>query len=141
MDSGRSVGRGVVAYVPETRSVGACVPEIRGRVAFFCALVPLLRKPAHTQSHSVGDHAYQSAGRSMDTHFGDACLIWQLAQLRVHGHGIWNLLVVNMFGENVYREVPDLGLRIRRGPMLLTLDPERESSAAREPLASSNDSS
>ena len=22
---------------------------------------------------------------SMDTHFGDACLIWQLAQLRVHG--------------------------------------------------------
>ena len=58
--------------------------------------------------------------------------------------GIWNLLVVNMFGENVYREVPDLGLRIRRGPMLLTLDPERESSAAREPLASStssNDSS
>ena len=22
----------------------------------------------------------------MDTHFGDACLIWQLAQLRVHGH-------------------------------------------------------
>ena len=55
--------------------------------------------------------------------------------------GIWNLLVVNMFGENVYREVPDLGLRIRRGPRLLTLDPERESSAAREPLASSNDSS
>ena len=43
--------------------------------------------------------------------------------------------------ENVYREVPDLGLRIRRGPKLLTLDPERESSAAREPLASSNDSS
>ena len=23
-----------------------------------------------------------------DTHFGDACLIWQLAQLRVHGHAL-----------------------------------------------------
>ena len=43
------------------------------------------------------------------------------------------MLDVNMYGENIYREVPDLALRIRRGPMLLTLDPERESSAAREP--------
>ena len=25
---------------------------------------------------------------SMDTHFGDACLIWQLTQLRVHGHAL-----------------------------------------------------
>ena len=29
---------------------------------------------------------------SMDTHFGDACLIWQLAQLRVHGHALWRCL-------------------------------------------------
>ena len=75
----------------------------------------------------------------------DKTYVWCKADvptLRLVEHaGIWNLLVVNMFGENVYREVPDLALRIRRGPMLLTLDPERESSAAREPLASSNDSS
>ena len=25
---------------------------------------------------------------STDTHFGDGCLIWQLAQLRVHGHAL-----------------------------------------------------
>ena len=39
---------------------------------------------------------------------------------------IWNVLVMNEFAETVYREVPDLALRVMRGPMLLTLDPDRE---------------
>ena len=39
---------------------------------------------------------------------------------------IWNVLVMNEFAEAVYREVPDLALRVMRGPMLLTLDPDRE---------------
>ena len=39
---------------------------------------------------------------------------------------LWNVLVINEFAETVYREVPDLALRVMRGPMLLTLDPDRE---------------
>ena len=51
----------------------------------------------------------------------------------VENAGLWNVLVVNDFGQTVYREVPDLALRVMRGPNLLTLDPELEPSAAREP--------
>lgn len=53
--------------------------------------------------------------------------------LTVENAGLWNVLIVNEFGHTVYREVPDLALRVMRGPNLLTLDPEREPSAAREP--------
>ena len=35
---------------------------------------------------------------------------------------LWNVLVVNEFGQTVYREVPDLALRVMRGPNLLPLE-------------------
>jgi len=35
---------------------------------------------------------------------------------------LWNVLVVNEFGLTVYREVPDLALRVMRGPNLLPLE-------------------
>ena len=38
----------------------------------------------------------------------------------VENAGNWHLLIVNKWGQTVYREVPDLALRIMRGPMLLT---------------------
>ena len=50
---------------------------------------------------------------------------------------LWNVLVMNEFAETVYRGVPDLALRVMRGPMLLTLDPDREPGPLASPVVNS----